>query len=52
MLEDFAEGLGVVLRFARLRGEQYGGLHPLGHGLAHELGGKLHRPAGGVEKKQ
>lgn len=45
VLEDFTEGFGVILRLARLRGEQYGGFHPLGHGLAHELGRELHGPA-------
>lgn len=41
VLEDFTESFGVILRFARLRGKQYGGFHPLGHGLTHELGGEL-----------
>lgn len=45
MLEDLTEGFGIILRLARLCGKQYGGLHPLGHGLAHELGRKLHSPA-------
>lgn len=44
VLEDFTESFGVVLRFARLRGKQYGGFNPLGHGLAHELRRELHSP--------
>lgn len=34
------------MRLARLRGKKYGGFHPLGHGLAHELGREFHSPAG------
>lgn len=41
MLEDFTQSLGIVLRLARLGGEQDGGLHPLGHGLTHQLGREL-----------
>lgn len=41
MLEDFTQSLGIVLRLARLSGEQDGGLHPLGHGLTHQLGREL-----------
>lgn len=38
MLEDLTQGLGIVLGLAGLSGEQDGGLHPLGHGLTHQLG--------------
>lgn len=38
VFEDLTQSFCIDLRLPRLRGVQDGGLDPLGHGLAHQLG--------------
>lgn len=38
VFEDLAQSFCIDLGLPRLRGVQDGGLDPLGHGLAHQLG--------------